>query len=314
MNDYSYRMPAQICCPYHPEAILVEDYHAGDMICPECGLVVGDRIIDVTAEWRTFDEKEDKSRVGAAENPLLEVHDMSTKIDNYSLRTQLKDESGRFLYKNRNSSYIHANGCLKAAFRDIAEMAERLNVPRMLVDSTCRLYKDAHKFLVVKAYSQNAVIAACMYIACRQEGVPQTFKEICAVSRVNHKEIGHVFNKIVEHLKLSIIRMTSGDFMSRFCCNLRLSNATQKAASYIATKAGEMGLVFGWCPITVAATAIYIASLASGEKKTTEEIVEVSGVHPHGIRKLYTRFRPNAAALFPADFKFSSPVEKLPKH
>ena len=33
----------RIQCPNHPDAILVEDYHAGDMICPECGLVVGDR-------------------------------------------------------------------------------------------------------------------------------------------------------------------------------------------------------------------------------------------------------------------------------
>ena len=34
---------APLSCPYHPDAVLMEDYHAGDMICPECGLVVGDR-------------------------------------------------------------------------------------------------------------------------------------------------------------------------------------------------------------------------------------------------------------------------------
>ena len=34
-----------MCCPAHPDAPLVEDYHAGDMICPECGLVVGDRSV-----------------------------------------------------------------------------------------------------------------------------------------------------------------------------------------------------------------------------------------------------------------------------
>jgi transcription initiation factor TFIIIB Brf1 subunit/transcription initiation factor TFIIB len=32
--------------------------------------------------------------------------------------------------------------------------------------------------------------AACLYIACRQEGVPRTFKEIVAVSTVSKKEIG----------------------------------------------------------------------------------------------------------------------------
>ena len=30
-------------CPHHPEAPLIEDHSAGDMICQECGLVVGDR-------------------------------------------------------------------------------------------------------------------------------------------------------------------------------------------------------------------------------------------------------------------------------
>ena len=34
-------------CKYHPDAILTEDYRAGDLICTECGLVVGDRVVDV---------------------------------------------------------------------------------------------------------------------------------------------------------------------------------------------------------------------------------------------------------------------------
>jgi hypothetical protein len=33
----------EISCSYHPDAPLIEDYRAGDQICSECGLVVGDR-------------------------------------------------------------------------------------------------------------------------------------------------------------------------------------------------------------------------------------------------------------------------------
>lgn len=36
---------AMLCCPHHPDAHLVEDYHAGDMVCSQCGLVVGDRSV-----------------------------------------------------------------------------------------------------------------------------------------------------------------------------------------------------------------------------------------------------------------------------
>ncbi|CAF4317567.1 unnamed protein product, partial [Rotaria magnacalcarata] len=37
------RYVKQLECRFHPDATLVEDYRAGDMVCPECGLVVGDR-------------------------------------------------------------------------------------------------------------------------------------------------------------------------------------------------------------------------------------------------------------------------------
>ena len=74
----------RVVCPYDPDANLIEDYHAGDMICSMCGLVVGDRVIDVGSEWRTFSDNagdnKDASRVGGPENPLLENNNLSTII------------------------------------------------------------------------------------------------------------------------------------------------------------------------------------------------------------------------------------------
>ena len=35
--------PTGIYCQEHPTAPLIEDYRAGDQICSQCGLVVGDR-------------------------------------------------------------------------------------------------------------------------------------------------------------------------------------------------------------------------------------------------------------------------------
>lgn len=76
-------MSNRVCCYAHPDAPLIEDYRAGDMICSECGLVVGDRVIDVGSEWRTFSNEKsgvDPSRVGGPENPLLSGGDLSTMI------------------------------------------------------------------------------------------------------------------------------------------------------------------------------------------------------------------------------------------
>lgn len=73
----------KVVCYAHPDSPLIEDYRAGDMICSECGLVVGDRVIDVGSEWRTFSNEKsgvDPSRVGGPENPLLSGGDLSTMI------------------------------------------------------------------------------------------------------------------------------------------------------------------------------------------------------------------------------------------
>ena len=67
-------------CPAHPYALLIDDHRAGDQICSECGLVVGDRVIDVGSEWRTFSKEKansDPSRVGKSENPLLNGSELS---------------------------------------------------------------------------------------------------------------------------------------------------------------------------------------------------------------------------------------------
>ena len=67
-------------CPTHPDAHLVEDYRAGDMICSECGLVVGDRVIDVGSEWRTFSANDKNNKVVRAASVVENVNNISTKL------------------------------------------------------------------------------------------------------------------------------------------------------------------------------------------------------------------------------------------
>jgi len=303
---------AQVQCREHPDAPLIEDSHAGDMICPECGLVVGDRVIDVGSEWRTFNNEKsqkDNSRVGAAENPLFEGSDMSTMImvSNDSLR----DEFGKPVYRNRRTMN-GSDRALVTAFREIGQMADRLNLPKMLSDRASTLFKQVHESKTLKGRSNEAIISACMYIACRQEGVPRTFKEICAVSKVSKKDIGRVFKLILKNLETNVDLITTGDFMSRFCSNLSLPSSVQKAATCIARKAVELDLVPGRSPISVAAAAIYMASQASSDRKTAKDIGDIAGVAEVTIRQSYKSMLPKAAMLFPSDFKFATSIDALP--
>jgi len=308
-------MASKVACKFHPDAPLIEDYRAGDQICSECGLVVGDRVIDVGSEWRTFSNDkggEDKSRVGAAENPLL-GSDLSTMIGPGTGRASFSAD-GSPMYNNRQSRQATSDRTLLNAFKIISTMADRINLPKTITDRANVLFKMVSDGKNLKGRSNDAIAAACLYIACRQEGVPRTFKEIVAVSTVSKKEIGRCFKLILKAHDTSVDLITTGDFMSRFCGTLSLSREVQKAATCIAKRSVDLDIVPGRSPISVAAAAIYMASQASDDKRTQREIAEIAGVADVTIRQSYKLMLPRAAELFPADFRFTTPIENLPQN
>lgn len=177
-----------------------------------------------------------------------------------------------------------------------------------------RLFKMVHDGKNLKGRSNEAIAAACLYIACRQEGVPRTFKEIVAVSTVSKKEIGRCFKLILKAHDTNVEIITTGDFMDRFCGTLGLSRDVQKAATYIGKKAMDLDIVAGRSPISVAAAAIYMASQASENKKSQKEIADIAGVADVTIRQSYKLMLPRAGELFPDGFKFHVPIEQLPQN
>lgn len=75
---------SKIQCYLHPEARLIDNYDSGDIVCPLCGLVVVDRVIDIFIDSRHYshdDQRFVRSCVGSPENYLLHSgSNLSTSI------------------------------------------------------------------------------------------------------------------------------------------------------------------------------------------------------------------------------------------
>lgn len=205
-----------------------------------------------------------------------------------------------------------SNRVLIAGFNEISQMADRIMVPQSIVDRANLLFKQVGDTGYIIKGRNGAKAAACLYIACRQEGVPRTFKEICAVTKTNKKEIGRTFKHIINGIAAPMDLIKSDDFMSRFCSNLGLSRQIQRAAFHIAQKAFDLCIVIGRSPISVAAAAIYMASQASDDRRSQREIGSIAGVADVTIRQSYRLMRPHAEKLFPENFTFVKPINMLP--
>ena len=115
-------------------------------------------------------------------------------------------------------------------------MAEKMHLPKIVVDRGNIIVKKVYDKISLAGKSKDAMISACCFIACRQEGVSRTFKEICAASKVSKTKIGRMFRVIVNYLDVSVEIASPEEYISRCCSNLNLNqlsiNYPQSNSSY----------------------------------------------------------------------------------
>ena len=148
------------------------------------------------SEWRTFSndkDSKDRSRVGDVENRLLSNSgsDLSTMIGPMG-NGQMNEEYSKF---NNRRQMNATDRALISSFREITSMADRLHLEARTVDKAKANFKEVYESRSLKGRSNDAIAAACLYIACRQEQVPRTFKVSKGHFQANHHEhLGNLWN------------------------------------------------------------------------------------------------------------------------
>jgi len=302
---------SQICSQCKVQTTLVEDHAQGDLICTECGLVVESRTIDECSEWRTFSDSDkaggDPSRTVGATNNMLSGGGLSTTIG--------RNPDGTY---NQTLTRLHnregnPDKVLMAACSQIGDMADRMAMNQTIKSGACELYKVVTSSHSTQGKSSVAMFAACLYIACRQEGKTRTFKEICgAAVGSTVKEIGRCYRFIIRVCEGLDLQMQMNEQMitpelltNRFCGNLGLANSEFiRVCSSAIQKFREIKTGEGYSqkqPASIAAAAIYLATniLYKKDIANVSQISAVSGMAEQTIRNSYVDMLPYLERLLP---------------
>lgn len=297
-------LAVRLICPEcrDPNPNLVEEFGSGDVVCGTCGLVLGDRIVDTRSEWRTFanDEGDDPSRVGAASDPLMDG------IDQLDTAISFRD-GGSGIAKELQRAASRANGGrgernILTAFRDISTMCDAGSLPKTIGDTAKQLYKRSEEEKLLRGKPLEAVIAACIFIACRKNRVPRTFREICQLTRVSKKVLGQCYKTLEQHFNLSVasnqpvnglsshagqVKNAPEDLLSRFINHLDLPPNVLGVCRDVIIAAREHGIADGRSPISIAGGAIYFTCHLLGKVKSARDISAVAGVSEGTIKLVY---------------------------
>ncbi|NOZ81529.1 MAG: transcription initiation factor IIB [Candidatus Micrarchaeota archaeon] len=283
----------KLCCPECGSTYFHEDRSRGERICAKCGLILEESIIDVSQEWRAFDD-EQRSRRARTGAPLTYTkHDkgLTTEIGKGSGELFKVAPSKRAQYyrlgkwqkrlvesKDRNLSF---------ALSELQRLVSYLGLPKSVHEGVAKKYEQAVDYGLVRGRSMESVIAALLYAVCRELGTPRTLEEISEASGVERREIGRTYRYIARQLKIRILPASPEDFIPRFASMLGLSDEVQAKAISILRKARKNDVTSGKGPTGVAAAALYIAAVLSGERKTQREIADAVGVTEVTIRNRF---------------------------
>ena len=260
-------------------------------------------------EWRTFASEgdtrgnaADPNRVGGPTNPLLK-DGLTTSIQEGAkgggaLASALQRTAARAA---AGAPGHESDRALLDGMRRIGRLSDDLQLVKGARDRACQLYSQVlERAKGVRSRGAANVAAAVVYIACRQEGAPRTFKEIVAASaasvanananssnnatppaeRLDKRDIARAYKAIVRDLEAVMGIVHAGDLTRRFCSQLGVPRAATRAAAAAAEAAcprdgsRPSGLSKPWdgkSPLSQAAAVIFLVTRCPGAMSTEEE-------------------------------------------
>ena len=272
---------------------MVTDPNTGELFCSKCGLVVTDKIVDTGAEWRSFSNDEgNKARTGAGTSLTMHDRGLSTVIGAAN-----KDATGKPLsagvkssierlrtWDSRSQAHSSADRNLRQALNEMGKLKDKLALTDAVVEKAAYIYRKAMEKKLVRGRSIQGLVAACLYASCRNTETPRTLDDIAKGINIRRKDVARCYRLIFRELELKMPVVDPVKGISRIASIAELSEKSKRKAIRILNQAKEEGIVAGKDPMGIAAAALYLACISTGEVKSQKDISIASGVTEVTIR------------------------------
>jgi transcription initiation factor TFIIB len=291
-------MQTSILCSMCNNGRMVTDLESAEVVCGSCGLVSSDKAMESGAEWMTFDSDNrngNRQRVGLPNS--LAFHDMglSTVIGN-----QNKDSTGHTLnaYVNssmqrlrtwdaRSRSNISGHRNLMRAFNELGRLKDKLGLTNAIVEKAAYIYRKAEEKQIIRGKSISAILAAAIYMACREMGAPKSLREMTEISGVKSKALTHCYRLLALELHIKIPLIAPSKYIPRIANKAGISEKTKRMAIAMMEEITKNEISAGKNPVCLAATVLYLSCLASNENWTQINIAAAAGVTEVTIRNRF---------------------------
>ncbi len=259
----------------------------GEVICKKCAFVLEDAPVDFGPDWREGGEDDsgvDNRHAGAPFDPRI-GNNLATTVGNLSdlggLNSKQKSQAKRLRAKQgwAATGFEHR---LDQAFNNLRMLTARLGVPSYIEKDAAELYREAVSKNLARCRPTEHLIAASAWIACKRNQAPIAWKEFASKADVDLRTLHRTTKLLIRTLNLKIAPASPIDFITKFSARLTLPHAVEAKAvkllqEFIRRKSGMN-------PLSLAATAMYVACIQSKVQRTQKSIAQTAGITETTLR------------------------------
>jgi transcription initiation factor TFIIIB Brf1 subunit/transcription initiation factor TFIIB len=248
-------------CPNCGSTHIEQHGASGASVCTECGVVLEENAIVSSVEFA-------EGAGGASSMVGQFVSATSSKA-----YTGAPGGGGRYGFSRDSRETTLANGR-----RRIQEVASRLRLGGHYVDAAHRLFTIAVEKNFVQGRRTTHVVAACLYIACRQEKSQHMLIDFSDALQVNVYTLGTCFLKFRRLLGLKLEILDPALYVYRFAAHLDLDDKANAVALTALRLVGRMKrdwIVAGRRPAGICAAALLIAARAHGFSRHPQDVTRI---------------------------------------
>lgn len=276
---------------------LILDTSNGYRVCQDCG-VINKEFLDESPEFGG--DKSQASRYGCPTNYYYQKSALGTKIKTrgYSRIGNLQKQ-GQMPYKEKS---------LMETLKKIQKKCKDHSISQPIIDNAKNLYKKVDdskhkkgkrkgKSRIMRCDNRKAMLASCVFYACKMHNDVRCPKEIADIYDLDIKTVNRGIRKFLEYVNIEELMIQfkssqSSDFIERFSKKLDIKENYIKIAKDISENIHKLDLASTHEPPSVAAGCILLVVNMYHLDKSKKEISDVFNISDVTISKTYRRIHP----------------------
>ncbi len=280
-------------CKVCSSKAIITDLTSGEIICSKCGAVIAERV-EISQKTRAFNKEEFEERTQAGAPSTLLRHDMGLST---TIAKSDKDAAGVAIVQDtkemmdrlrtwdiRTQSATPRSRNLVVALNYLDNIKHKLNLSDAVAEKAAYIYRKAQALKLARGRTTISLVAASVYIACREFSIQRSMKDIASVANITLKAISRAYRLLLTELDLKIPLQNPSLAVMKIASNLNVSEKTKREAMNVLAEIKERGGTAGKDPMGLAGAVLYLVSIKNNEYIVQKKLADAAGVTEVTIR------------------------------